>query len=259
MIVFEKPESFVMIQQSDHAQLSGQVAEQWHKETPGGEWWSDAIYAIYQHDASWVGLDAVPFWNDKRQRPYTFHDFPVIPKLAFYKLGLDETEKNNAYAALLCSMHYTSFLQDSSRDADKKFLIEEHERQARLKHICGVCFEPQQVLLQYYFRLLQFCDDVSLYVCLNEPGCAKEEEHPWFREGFQSSRYLMETPAQQIVAHWQGAAQIVLEPFPFQQTFSTQLRLKEVSKRQISTLGVADAYAEAPDQTRVVRMVGRNH
>lgn len=255
MIVYEQPESFVMIRQHDHAHLSGQVAEQWHKERSGSEWWSDAMYAIYQHDISWIGLDAVPFWNDKKQQPYTFGDFPLIPKLAFYKLGLDETEKNNAYAALLCSMHYTSFFQETTQTDEKKFLSEEHERQERIKHRCGVCFEEQQAALEYYFHLLQFCDDVSLYVCLNKPGSTKEEEHPWFRQGFRSSKYLLDQPSQNIIARWKDEEQITFTPFPFQQEFSAQLHVKEVSKASVNEKGIADAYEEAPFEERSIRII----
>nr|WP_253735858.1 DUF3891 family protein [Paenibacillus sp. FJAT-26967] len=34
-------------------------------------------------------------------------------------------------------------------------------------------------MIEQHFKLLKLCDELSLYVCLNEPGVSKDEEHPW--------------------------------------------------------------------------------
>ncbi len=246
MIVNEQPDSFVMITQHDHAQVSGQLAAHWCKDRYGSEWWSDTVYAIYHHDNSWIKMDAVPLWYDKKQQPYNFMDFPLVPKLVFYKLGLDEIEMENAYAALLCSMHYCSFFQQTTRDEVKEFLVGEHERQQRIKHRCGICFAEQQVLLDVHFHLLQFFDDASLYTCFNQPGTSKQDEYAWYKEGFRSSVRLPDMP--KIVARWKDEKHISFAPFPFETAFAIQLPLKEVSKSSVCEKGIAAAYEDASMQ-----------
>ncbi|WP_156430913.1 DUF3891 family protein [Paenibacillus sp. FJAT-26967] len=49
-------------------------------------------------------------------------------------------------------------------------------RQQRLKAKLN---QPGESMIEQHFKLLKLCDELSLYVCLNEPGVSKDEEHPW--------------------------------------------------------------------------------
>jgi hypothetical protein len=76
-------------------------------------------------------------------------------------------------------MHYASFVRDVEGAAEVRFRDGEDRRQERLK---GAMSAQELENLEHNFRLLQTCDDLSLFVCLNEPG---RNDHPWYKNGFE--------------------------------------------------------------------------
>src|SRR5690625_7022992 len=60
-------------------------------------------------------FDKQPFLNDDTQLPYSFIDFPVLPKTVLYRQGVDKVEEVDAYAAALCSTHYMRFMENNTR------------------------------------------------------------------------------------------------------------------------------------------------
>ncbi len=90
MICREQAGKFVMIKQHDHGLLAGKFAARFHMEqVPRKRRLDEVLYAIGNHDRGWIDLDEAPFWNDTAKAPYSFIDFPVVPKLTFYRWGLD--------------------------------------------------------------------------------------------------------------------------------------------------------------------------
>ncbi|TVX96340.1 DUF3891 family protein [Cohnella terricola] len=80
---------------------------------------------------------------------------------------------------------------------------------------------------------------ISLYVCFNEKGAKKEEEHPWFREGIKTK--LSSSP---YSARWISDTEIGIRPFPFKAPFQVTIKTKQVSKRTRSRIGIELAYQE---------------
>ena len=74
--------------------------------------------------------------------------------------------------------------------------------------------------LELNFRLLQTCDDLSLFVCLNEPG---RSDHPLYREGFQ----FMVTKYEPI---WEDRRTLRLVPNPFSGAFDLSIPYLSVGK-----------------------------
>ncbi len=74
--------------------------------------------------------------------------------------------------------------------------------------------------LERNFRLLQTCDDLSLFVCLNEPG---RSDHPWYREGFE----FMGTRFAPI---WEDRRTLRLSPNPFSEPFDLSITHLSVSR-----------------------------
>lgn len=236
MIIRETEREFVMITQHDHARLAGEIASHLEKELfLNDEFLSSALLAIDQHDRGWIALDASPIWNTESRAPYSFMDYPLTPKIDKYQRGIDEVENMNEYAALLCSLHYASFMhiRDSLDEACARFYQHELERQRRITDKLSV---PQEVI-QRHFMLLQLCDDISLYVCLNEPGVSKEEEHPWFREGFEATLL-----GERCEARWINAREIRLTPSLLAKELMTTLEQRYILKQKIETLGFSEAY-----------------
>lgn len=247
MIIREAADAFWMVRQPDHAHLSGQIAEVWqdpyfdtspHKE--------DTIRAVYAHDDSWLPADQTPFWNDVQQTPFSFITYPSALKMVLYTNGINTLEQENPYSALLVSLHYSSFMNPQIK-AESAFLQREEARQHRLKQQLGIRTEKQEVLLHYHFDILQFCDNLSLYLCLNKPGTSKAEEYPFFKEGFRNSEHFAFTGYQKIHAFWLSPHQVLVQHFPFRQSFEVVLTLKQVRKDVVKASGLIPAYKQADD------------
>jgi hypothetical protein len=201
MIVRERPDSYVLIKQHDHGLISGEFARHWAEKPRPLE---STLYAIANHDVGWQGLDAFVRWNEGSGKPYSFANYPSGPKLRAYKEGLDLLEARNPYAACLCSMHYTSLVGTSGDEAG--FRKSELRRQHRIQ---STMTEEEFGNLGQNFRLLQLCDDLSLFVCLNEPG---RNDHPWYENGFRFEGTKFEPI-------WESHRTLRLDPNPFSEPF----------------------------------------
>ncbi|MET3847988.1 MULTISPECIES: DUF3891 family protein [unclassified Paenibacillus] len=248
MIVREQPEGFVLIRQHDHAKLSGQIAEHLLPEwMPTGSDREAAVLAITQHDRGWRYLDENPLWDSESSSPFSFINYPLEPKLSSYRAGLDEAEAMDPYAGLLCSKHYASFQQIRYAEEPEaaRFYKEELLRQERIQsQLSGL--DASRV--ERHFNLLKLCDSLSLYVCLNEPGVSKDEEHPWYREGIETEIAGLK----HLQARWvdEGCAAVSLPLF--RSEFTGSITLKRVSKQAIEEKGLSAAYDMAPEITQDV-------
>ncbi|MBB3126040.1 hypothetical protein FHS19_000694 [Paenibacillus rhizosphaerae] len=248
MILRERQDSFVLIRQHDHAKLSGQIAEHllpnW---MPTGSDREAAVLAITQHDRGWIYLDQNPLWDSESSSPFSFINYPLEPKLSSYRAGLDEAEAMNPYAGLLCSMHYASFHQIRYAEEPKaaRFYKEELLRQERIQsQLIGL----DDSRVERHFNLLKLCDSLSLYVCLNEAGASKEEEHPWYREGIETEIAGLKP----LQARWVDEGVVAVSPPLFRSEFTGSITLKQVSRQAIAEKGLGAAYDMAPEITQDV-------
>ncbi len=235
-----------MISQHDHALLSGQFA----RELKESYWpdmlaYEDVLLAIKEHDRGWIPLDEVPFWNDRRQAPYSFLDFPLATKLTFYQKGIEEIGRQTSYGAYLCSKHYQSFFNGANSNLAKSFYSAEENRQLNLQKT----FDIPESLLTFHFQLLQFCDDLSLYACFQEPGVSKDDEISWYKNGFPQSFYFLQYD-EKVMAYWHNQDSIRMSHPLFNKDKSFEVQIKRVSKENISTEGIAKAYQSTSFETR---------
>ncbi|SDR95963.1 Protein of unknown function [Paenibacillaceae bacterium GAS479] len=245
MIVRKTEQAFILIHQHDHAALSEQLARSLAPELlPEGARRAEIIYAASQHDRGWISLDETPIWNDATGMPFTFEDYPLLPKIAFYKRGIDEVEAVSPYAGLLCSLFYSAFFVHMEGEACEEFLRREEIRQHRLK----MNLRTEQQELDRDLKLLQLLDSLSLYVCLNEPGAVGENEHPWYREGFPGTEGLMPS-GRKLRASWQTKQRLLLSEKALQGPVDTTLRFKRVPMSLIEDRGIDIAYRESPMDT----------
>ncbi|MFE4713495.1 DUF3891 family protein [Paenibacillus sp. NPDC056722] len=251
MICREQDGAFVMMKQHEHGELSGVLAE-WIKEERGlGEYRREEVLrAVAEHDRGWIDLDETPFWNDAADAPYTFFDFPLVPKLTFYQRGLNEIEADTPYGALLCSLHFDRLIDISGEDYPELTVYQEHEkaRRARIRHELEATAPIGESELRYDSHLLQFCDDLSLYLGLNKPGSTKAEGHPWWRDGFSGSEDFSFTSGQRITATWKDEGTLILNPFPFRRQLEVSFKQRRVQRSVIKEKGIASAYKEAPEE-----------
>jgi hypothetical protein len=252
MIVYERDHDFVMVEQHHHALLSGVFAEHWRDEFfLGIHRKSDVLFGIAQHDRAWIRLDATPLWNDRKKAPYSFIDFPSPLKLSHYQHGIDSLERENRYAALLCSRHYASFFAESSNPDEQAYFRYEVDRQNRLRL---EFHEVSDADLQFHVEMLKFLDRLSIYVCINEPGVPKEDEFVGYREGFVNSEHFPFAYGKRIVAYWLDDRRIGLNVFPFTDEFEASIVVRIVNKTAIHQHGVAEAYRNTPPSVRIIRI-----
>ncbi|TGD83243.1 DUF3891 family protein [Hymenobacter wooponensis] len=247
MIVRETPTSFICLAQHDHAQISGRLAEQWQLAYfEGLSYRPEVLLAVREHDRAWIPLDAAPIWNEQAQAPHSFLDYPTAPKVQHYQQGIEEVEHLAPYAGLLCSLHYTSFPDLAKSPAGQQFLRTETERQNRLKQQLQLMAPAMAATLEFHKRLLRFADNLSLYLCLNEPGTSKEHEHPWYRAGIPFSDYFAFTGHQLVQVEWPSPTAVHISPSPFTESFAVTLRYRELLKARLAAVGLGQCFAEAP-------------
>ncbi|RXT03783.1 DUF3891 family protein [Ammoniphilus sp. CFH 90114] len=246
LIVYEKEKTFVLITQHDHAQVSGDIMSAWKSDWLNrDERRADLIYAAYQHDRGWIDLDQFPLWNDAKNQPFTFFDFPAKIRFQYYVKGLDEVEQVNEYAALLCSLLYTALAKRFINEDTMMFIHREQLRQTRLKKRV----DAQEEKLKRHLNALVLCDELSLFVCMQPPGTPRNQ-YEWFAKGLHFS--FPDFCDNVLVADWMGDQEVQLKPFPFGNRFEITIPFKEVDKVDVSQKGVVKSYAIA--QTRQLRV-----
>ncbi|WJE15853.1 DUF3891 family protein [Halobacillus sp. ACCC02827] len=252
MIVIEKQDHFIMIQQHDHAYISGQIVAFWKKNfLLRSKLREVADWAIQQHDRAWIPLDQNPAWNEEKQRPYSFIDYPLAEKIEAYRRGIEEVEEQSLYAGILCSMHYASFFkEDSGVQEERNFIEEEKNRRSRLFEQMDM--DIPEDIYQLHFRRLQFCDDLSLFLCMTGPDVPEEEEVPWFRNGFPQT---FDVAPEGIRADWEAEDRISVHPFPFAQPFEVDIPYRRVGKQDISDKGLLAAYQKEEVRHKTVAVV----
>lgn len=239
MIIRETSDHFFCYKQPDHAVISGEAAKAWNKALlPSTDLFTEACYAIEHHDDGWTIPDEQPIWNDLLNQPASFVHFPLALKLHFYETGINAL--NNDYAKLLCSMHYASFFATAAGTAEKEFLLNEKIRQRTLLQ-AGF----NDVLTDYHFSMLQFCDDLSLFICLHEPETKPEHYTDWFKNGFRHSEILLGN-TEKIEIRWKTASDLQLIHSPLAEMISVLLPYKRISKKDCSELGIAATWKQTP-------------
>lgn len=255
MIILELEDSFIMITQHDHAKISGEIAQHWKDDYfKGEERKEDVLLAISEHDRGWIEADSAPLWNNRQQKPYTFMDYPLESKVAFYKKGIDEVKKMSKYASLLCSAHYTSFLQYEEDPIGIKFMEDESTRRLRLLKQYGILSNmAKEKLFHHHLSILKWCDNLSLYICLNEPGAKKENEYPFFQNGISPTFSF--TNDLTIQVHWADQETLSLSMTPLKKEVQVQLVFKEVKKEDIIANELITAYTNTHNSIRNLRII----
>ncbi|MEK5491153.1 DUF3891 family protein [Paenibacillus sp. FSL R7-0297] len=260
MICREQDGAFVMVKQHEHGLLAGEFAK-WFKEehTPAEGRRAEVLRAVSNHDRGWIDLDETPFWNDAEGAPYSFIDFPVVPKLTFYRRGIDEVEADTPYGALLCSSHFERLIEVSGEECPEltQYLQDEADRRARIHRELEQSRPIGEGELYYDARLLQFCDDLSLFLALSEPGSPESEKHPWFAGGFSGSEDFSFTSGKAIQAEWQDKSTLILDPFPFTKDVGICFKQRRVSRKDIKLKGIAAAYRETPEEECRITVTSR--
>lgn len=251
MIIREQKESFIMIEQHHHAHISKEIIAHWKDHfLKNDKMINSVLYAIQMHDYGWNFFDKQPFWNDKINKPYSFIDFPIVPKTVLYTEGVNKVEEKDPYAAALCSAHYINFMKNDETDEVIFYLNHERNRIKRiLKHYPQITSE----IFDDHLSLLKFADNISLFICLNEPGTSKDNHHYFFKNGIPISIKMIKTNL--IDAKWISKDTVALIGLPQVPSFSVLLKQKRLTKQEIFKKGLVDLYQTTSDEHLILNFI----
>lgn len=244
MIVREQEDAFIMIDQHHHASISSQLYESIKEEfTIKQDHTRNSLRtAIDLHDVGWKPFDSSPMWNDEKNIPYDFITLPNTIKSVLYKNGVDIVAQENNYAALLCSHHYVRFLQKDSNKYSKQFIQSEKQRQMNIINTFNSFHNNS---FSAHYELLQFFDNLSLFICLHEMEPSNEDIHFFFKNGIK----LPELYGGGIIQlNWINN-RITLDTPIFAEPVSINLRQKAVTKTEINEVGIINAWENTPYET----------
>jgi hypothetical protein len=186
MIRRQVDKEFFLITQSDHAQISSQLADHFgNTRFPPSNPRQSTFVAAAEHDAGWSSHDENPTL-DSQGHPLDVFQTPRTTALKLWTASADRAAAtNDPYALLLVSLHSMHLGSTGSAGGDRheqfqinKFHHREVERQEQIRRRLGLStdlpltlglVEPNisaaEDLLRYNFQILEFVDLLSLWVC----------------------------------------------------------------------------------------------
>lgn len=222
MIVREQADSWQVVLQPDHADLSAQFALAW-----GADGFArpapleSVVIATARHDDGWAVWERAPGLDREGTAPRNFLDVEVPSHLAFYRAMIAAVVDHDPYAGLLVSMHGAGIYRgrygtqpslkltfaDEVRERVEAFVREQEELHERLVADLGIADDERWV----NYRLLQVYDRLSLYFCLRDLETGEGETiEPAPRDYGGSEAALAIEPL--------GPWRVRIDPYPFAET-----------------------------------------
>ncbi|EZH67567.1 hypothetical protein DH09_06450 [Bacillaceae bacterium JMAK1] len=243
MIVRSRSDEWILIDQHEHGLFTGQLARFWGDDARlKRSRFSDVITACFQHDRGWQLEDQSPRFHESEAMPYDFTSFPDPLKIPLYQKGITEAALMSKRAGYLISQHLSSFYEAQSDELATQFKQQEEKRRRELRLSLD-----NEGDLRYDLSVLRLLDEIALYVALNEPSVNKEDEWPWFKQGFsQTFSFLGD---QTIEANWKDRQSVTLHPFPFCTTVTVPHNYRTVKKTNDSPDDFLKAFQTSSLQT----------
>jgi hypothetical protein len=173
MLVRDAGDAWQIVLQTDHADLSAQLAAAWGG--PGfarPEPYEPLLHAARRHDDGWATWEQQPRLDDDGA-PQSFVTVSAPVHLAFYRAGVECVADEDPAAGLLVSMHMSGLyrqrydvmpsppraLPEDVRDLVDAFVEQEEDRQVALRRM----LDADEAWRWTSYALLQVFDVVSLY------------------------------------------------------------------------------------------------
>lgn len=252
MLVRDAGESWQIVLQPDHADLSAQLVRAW---SPRPEPFRSLEVVARRHDDGWAVWERAPSL-DAEGRPRNFLDVEVPLHLAFYRAVIAAVTADDPYAGLLLSMHgagiYTGRYgtQPSMKlrhAAEVKRLVAAFVREQEQGYEARIASleVPDEDRWRDY-KLLQIWDRLSLYFCLKDVETGEADTiEPVPLDGKDAA--LRIEP--------RGSWRVAIDPYPFakrQTEFTLLRRLLPKKPWADSDAFRADFLAARPEPTAIV-------
>jgi hypothetical protein len=235
-----------LFRQHDHALLSGALAMGWvGVEREPQPLSFDLVLATALHDLSWYELDREPSLDGQSGHPYSFQTLPLDAKLEAYARGLDQIERLSAYAALLVSLHYASFLETAPAGG---FQDAEARRRRRLCAALGVDAGSDEQLMEE-LAYLQMFDSLSIFLSLTPPAADARVQPDWVDD----LRHLTSPDGSLLHLTWLAEDLLYVDPFPFRGALPLQLTYRELPQQEFdSQEELVSVWDAAPESSWMV-------
>jgi hypothetical protein len=274
MLRLETETGWWLVTHPDHARLAGAFAEHWgNQHFLAPEPRANVLKGIARHDDGWATRDTAPQIT-RQGRPSAFSTELVGKYSGFEEIDLTDylavrdsavrlIAEEDAYAALLISMHTYSLLSEHSdrstiapqdlplRDA---FLAKQLEFQKTLRQ--RIAAEPRftaqhtsEDAVLDHFRLLQATDYLSLLTCVD----FRQPAHLLHPLPLHSGAHA------RIEARSAGSREFVLDPYPFLEASLTfEFPARHVTGKTFASHSqLQRAFASAPIETLSVTVRAR--
>jgi hypothetical protein len=225
MIVRDDGDTWGVVLQTDHADLSGQFAAAWGNDSfvPPRPW-ASVRTAAARHDDGWAIWERAPrlLAIDGEMRPRNFLDVQILSHLAFYRAQIAAVSDEDPYAGLLVSMHGTGIYNGrygtdpalkltfapTERRAVDAFVAEQED--SRREIVDELRLAEDELWTNY--RMLQIFDRLSLHFCTKdmqrgEPATLAPAPIDYERG-----------PAAELAIEPDGPWRVRIDPYPFATT-----------------------------------------
>src|SRR5581483_1678595 len=242
MIVCDLGDTWQIVMQTDHADLSGDFARRWTERTNRSE---SLGVAAERHDDGWAVWEQAPMCDAETGKPLNFLDVGVLAHLAFYRAGIAAISEQDPYAGLLVSMHGAGIYRGryglqpelgltQAKQAPEQveaFVAEQESGFEARDAEVGVTAEQRRG----DYELLQTYDRMSLLFCMNDTLSPSETEFGGYR--FRP----------------QGTETMSIDPFPFEgeERFSLLRRVLPKTQWRTGTEFRKDLLGTQPERTSI--------
>ncbi len=176
----ELGDSWQVVLQTDHADLSGALARAWASRSPRHD---SLVVAAERHDDGWAVWEQAP-QVDETGKPVNFLEVDVRSHLAFYRAGIAAITEQDADAGLLVSMHGAGiYRQRYGLDPGLGL-----ERAAEVQDEVDAFVAEQEAKFggdlgdrRADYELLQLYDRLSLYFCMRDVEAGEEADVQGYR------------------------------------------------------------------------------
>lgn len=272
MIRIATETGYILVPHQEHARLAGRFAAHWGNalfpKPAAPVALPHVLTAVARHDDAWAERDASPFLTrEGRPSAFTrelvgaysaFEEIDLADYLAVRGAATEAVAKTDLFAAILVSMHTHNLLTEQAdlatiKPADRPLhaafvegqLVRQSELAASLPPELAAEASPEK--LRRAFEFLQFCDNLSLIVCVGyEQPRPVRHTHP---DATGSRRVITCTPL--------GDSAYRLSPWPFDRdTLAFTVPVRRVAADACADLAsFRTAYAAAPVEQLAIRLV----
>lgn len=192
MIRIKEADGWTLVEHRNHARLAGTMARHWgNADFVAPEPRADLLVAVARHDDAWAARDDQPrltraglpsaFSHELVGAYSAFEEIDLADYLAVRGRAAEVVAVENPFAAIIISMHTLNLLTEQAdlstlSPADLKlhreFITAQQRRQDELiaqVRAAGRAADVEPARLQRAFEFLQFCDNLSLIVCVRYP------------------------------------------------------------------------------------------